>query len=86
MQAIDRLARHRGLYDDEKMALTVNQTMASMAIGTDLSVLTDEELAELERLTVKATAAGNNRALGARVRIIEHIEKIAAQASESDEK
>jgi hypothetical protein len=28
MEAIDRLARHRGLYDEEKLALVVNQMMA----------------------------------------------------------
>jgi hypothetical protein len=55
MQAIDRLARHRGLYDHEKMALTVNQAMEF-----NLSCLSDEELNIFQRLTAKVTVNNNN--------------------------
>jgi hypothetical protein len=79
MQAIDRLARHRGLYDDEKVALTVNQAMG-------LSCLSDDELNTFERLTAKVTVNTQINGSGASDRIAEQIEKIAARASESDEK
>jgi hypothetical protein len=74
MEAIDKLARHRGLYDDEKMALTMNQIVA---VGhPDLSVLSDDELAAFERLVAKTTTL-EGRAMGAHDRIAERIEKIA---------
>jgi hypothetical protein len=76
MQAIDRLARHRDLYADEKVALTVNQ------MGFNLSCLSDDELDTFERLTRKVSIVGD----AATDRIAERIKKIAARASESDEK
>jgi hypothetical protein len=81
MQAIDRLARHRGLYDDEKMALTVNHAM-----GFNLSCLSDDELNTFERLTAKVTVNNTTQinGSGARERIAERIEKVG-KASESDE-
>jgi hypothetical protein len=48
MQAIDRLARHRGLYHDA--LVNVNQVM-----GFNLSVLSDDELDAFKRLTEKIT-------------------------------
>ncbi|MEA3152218.1 MAG: hypothetical protein QOD56_3157 [Gammaproteobacteria bacterium] len=48
MQAIDRLARHRGLYHDA--LVNVNQVM-----GFNLSVLSDDELDAFKRLTEMIT-------------------------------
>ena len=56
MEAIDRLARHRGLYGDEKVALTVNQAM-----GFNLSCLSDDELNTFQRLTAKVTVNNTQR-------------------------
>ena len=87
MEAIDKLARHRGLYDDEKVALSVNQAMEF-----NLSCLSEAELNTFEQLTAKVTANNNNdnntitqinRVIirsetgnGARERIAQEIEKI----------
>jgi hypothetical protein len=81
MQAIDRLARHRGLYAAdaaEKVALTVNQAM-----GFNLSCLSIDELDTFERLAAKATAnaeINGNVGNGARERIAEEIEPAAKNA------
>jgi hypothetical protein len=60
--------------------VNVNQTMA---MGPDLSSLSDDELASLERLMAKATDAGNG-ACGARVRIAGQLEKIARNSVDDD--
>jgi hypothetical protein len=82
MDAIDRLARHRGLYDDEKnVDVMVNNTLASI----DLSNLTTEQLDVLEavfgkQLGISGDITRIERHIirsGARERIAEEIEKIA---------
>jgi hypothetical protein len=92
MEAIDKLARHRGLYDDEKMALSVNQAMEF-----NLSCLSEAELNTFEQLTAKVTANNNNNTIAqinrviirsengssAAKRIAEKIEKIA-QTQDND--
>ena len=83
MTAIDRLARHRGLYKDSGVALgvgvNVNQTNS-----WDLSKLSAAELATFESLALKADV-NHQPADGARDRIIERIERIII-SSESGEK
>ena len=83
MTAIDRLARHRGLYKDGGVALgvgvNVNQTNS-----WDLSKLSAAELATFESLALKADV-NHQPADGARERIIEKIERIII-SSESGEK
>jgi hypothetical protein len=86
MEAIDKLARHRGLYDDKKMDLMVNNTLMSV----DLSKLTDEQLNVLETVFGNQVINGDITRIerhivrstnGACERIAEKIEKIA-QAQE----
>jgi hypothetical protein len=81
MEAIDKLARHRGLYDD-KANLMVNNTLTSV----DLSKLTDEQLNVLEAVLGNQLSIRSENGSGARERIAERIETIAARTSESDEK
>jgi hypothetical protein len=84
MQAIDRLARHRGLYDDEKVALTVNQGIEFNQVN--LSCLSDAELETFQQLTAKVTENTQINGSAAVERIAGKLEKIAARTSESDEK
>jgi hypothetical protein len=80
MQAIDRLARHRGLYDDEKKVdVMVNNTLTSI----DLSNLTAEQLNVLETVFGKQLSIGSEKnGSGARERIAEEVEKIAQKLDE----
>ena len=85
MEAIDRLARHRGLYDDKKMDVMVNNTLMSV----DLSKLTDEQLKVLEAVFGNQVVNGDITRIerhivrnGACERIAEKLEKIGAQAQE----
>ena len=84
MEAIDKLARHRGLYDDKKMDLMVNNALMSV----DLNKLTDEQLNVLEAvfgnqvindgpLSITRTIIRREDGSGARERIAEKLEKIA---------
>ena len=84
MEAIDKLARHRGLYDDKKMDLMVNNTLMSV----DLTKVTDEQLNVLEAVfgnqVVNVDITRIERHIvrnGACERIAEKLEKIA-QAQE----
>jgi hypothetical protein len=89
MEAIDKLARHRGLYDDKKMDLMVNNTLTSV----DLSKLTDEQFKVIEAVfgnqvindgpitSITRTIIHSENGSVARERIAEQIEKIGgAQA------
>jgi hypothetical protein len=91
MDAIDKLARHRGFYDDKKMDLMVNNTLTSV----DLSKLTDEQFKVIEAVfgnqvindgpitSITRTIIHSENSSGARERIAEHLEKIGgAQALE----
>jgi hypothetical protein len=85
MTAIDRLARHRGLYKDGAsvalgVGVNVNQTN-----GWDLSKLSADELATFESLALKADMS--QAANGARGRVIEKIERliIRSQSGENEE-
>ena len=96
MEAIDKLARHRGLYDDEKKVdLMVNNTLMSV----DLNKLTDEQLNVLEAVfgnqvindgpitSITRTIIHSENSSGARERIAEEVEKIAdkiAQAQDNE--
>ena len=83
MEAIDKLARHRGLYDDKKMDLMVNNTLMSV----DMSKLTDEQLTVLEAvfgnqvinapLSITRTIIRSENGSPARERIANELEKIA---------
>jgi len=75
MTAIDRLARHRGLYKDGGVALGVGVNVNHTTSGWDLSKLSDAELATFESLALKADV-NHQPADGARDRIIERIERI----------
>jgi hypothetical protein len=76
MEAIDKLARHRGLYDDEKVALTVNQGIEFNQVN--LSCLSDDELNTFQQLTAKVTVnIHSENGSPARERIANELEKIA---------
>jgi hypothetical protein len=94
MQAIDKLAKHRGLYDDKKMDLMVNNTLVSV----DLSMVTEEQLKVLESVfgnqvindgrplsSITRTIIRSENGTIARERIADQIEKIAQRLEPAGE-
>jgi hypothetical protein len=94
MQAIDKLAKHRGLYDDKKMDLMVNNTLVSV----DLSMVTEEQLKVLEVVfgsqvindgppltSITRTIIRSENGNAARERIADELEKIAQRQEPAGE-